>query len=433
MPVKGSAVAREWGTSQDDGRNGYRVSPLTGRGSYTGAGQPVPRSARLASIRQQPRQEAPRQEPPPQPRRRERSPQPEASRPHPRRRAHVAVGDAGWTSHAPEGRGRKPGGGRPDGAGRVGRTGQGAAGARPAAPRRAADVALRIAGAVVAVVLAIASAIGGLFGRLFGGWRNDAVFSRSGHRGHRHGTGYALRSGYGTGRRVHGYGRQPAVRPGVVLRTAAMGAVALTLLSSIFFVDGVGVGTAAEASLLDMPVKDAGQVPVSTPREEWAAGSLPYLYQTDPAWSSTAYAGGTVARNGCGPTCLTMIYIYLTGSTDMTPADMCALADAHGFAPTGATEHAFMTDGAALLGITGAAINPQQASEVESALRAGEPVVCAVRPGDFTPNGHFIILYGIDDAGMASVHDPNSSYRSTQKWDLRRVLNQTAMCWTFSL
>lgn len=282
-------------------------------------------------------------------------------------------------------------------------------------------------------MLAIASAIGGVFGGLFGGWRNDAVFSRSGHRGHRRGTGYALRSRYGVRGNMRGYGLQPAVRPAVVLRTAAVGAVVLTLLSSIFFVDGIGVGTAAEASLLNMPVKAAGQVPVSTPREEWDAGSLPYLYQTDPAWSSKPYAGGTVARNGCGPTCLTMIYVYLTGNTDMTPADMCALADAHGFAPTGATEHAFMTDGAALLGITGTAVNPQQTSEVASALRAGEPVVCAVRPGDFTPNGHFIILYGIDDANMVSVHDPNSSYRSAQKWGLQRVLSQTAVCWTFSL
>ncbi|WP_019239414.1 MULTISPECIES: C39 family peptidase [Enorma] len=282
-------------------------------------------------------------------------------------------------------------------------------------------------------MLAIASAIGGVFGRLFGGWRNDAVFSRSGHRGHRRGTGYTLRSRYGARGSMHSYGLQPAVRPAVVLRTAAVGAVVLTLLSSIFFVDGIGVGTAAEASLLNMPVKAAGQVPVSTPCEEWDAGSLPYLYQTDPAWSSEPYAGGTVARNGCGPTCLAMIYVYLTGNTDMTPADMCALADAHGFAPTGATEHAFMTDGAALLGITGTAVNPQQTSEVASALRAGEPVVCAVRPGDFTPNGHFIILYGIDDANMVSVHDPNSSYRSAQKWGLQRVLSQTAVCWTFSL
>ena len=433
MQAKGSVVAREWGTSQDVARGRRYVNPPTGRGSYTGAGQPVPRSARLASIHAQPGQEAPRQEPPPQSRRREQAPRTETSRPHPRRRTSAPTGTAGPTGRAPADRGRQAANGRPASVGRDGHAGRGAAGTRPAKPRRAADAALRIAGAVVAIVLAIASAIGGVFGRLFGGWRNDAVFSRSGHRGHRRGTGYTLRSRYGARGSMHSYGLQPAVRPAVVLRTAAVGAVVLTLLSSIFFVDGIGVGTAAEASLLNMPVKAAGQVPVSTPCEEWDAGSLPYLYQTDPAWSSEPYAGGTVARNGCGPTCLTMIYVYLTGNTDMTPADMCALADAHGFAPTGATEHAFMTDGAALLGITGTAVNPQQTSEVASALRAGEPVVCAVRPGDFTPNGHFIILYGIDDANMVSVHDPNSSYRSAQKWGLQHVLNQTALCWTFSL
>lgn len=226
---------------------------------------------------------------------------------------------------------------------------------------------------------------------------------------------------------------QPALRIPVVVSCSLVGTGILTLLSTIFFVDGVGLATAAEASLLNIPAKTAAQLPASTPREDWEQGSLPYLYQTDPAWSSKPYAGGTVERNGCGPTCLAMIYIYLTGNTDMDAGDMCAFADEHNFAPTGATEHAFMTDGAALLGITGTAINPNSTSEIISALRAGEPVVCVLNPGYFTTVGHFIILYGIDDSGMVNMHDPNSSYHSAQKWDLKFVLSQAIVCWTFTL
>ena len=57
----------------------------------------------------------------------------------------------------------------------------------------------------------------------------------------------------------------------------------------------------------------------STPVVEWEKGSVPYLYQTDPAWAAEPYAGGTVEENGCGPTCLAMVHIDLTGRKDLDP------------------------------------------------------------------------------------------------------------------
>ena len=44
----------------------------------------------------------------------------------------------------------------------------------------------------------------------------------------------------------------------------------------------------------------------STPRDQWRKGEMPYLYQIDPAWSETDYAGGRFAKTGCGPTALSM-------------------------------------------------------------------------------------------------------------------------------
>ena len=60
---------------------------------------------------------------------------------------------------------------------------------------------------------------------------------------------------------------------------------------------------------------------------------MPHLYQTDPAWANKSYAGGTVRANACGPTSLTMVYIYLTGRTDLDPGAMAAFADENNFAP----------------------------------------------------------------------------------------------------
>ena len=98
---------------------------------------------------------------------------------------------------------------------------------------------------------------------------------------------------------------------------------------------------------------DSTSLMVSTPRSAWKQGSMPYLYQTDPLWSTKPYGGDTVRVNGCGPTCLSMVYIYLTGDTSLDPGQMSAYADQGNYAPTGATEWSFMTRGASGLGIAG--------------------------------------------------------------------------------
>ncbi len=42
-----------------------------------------------------------------------------------------------------------------------------------------------------------------------------------------------------------------------------------------------------------------------------------------------------------------------------------------------------------------------------AALAAGVPLICAMGPGDFTGNGHFIVVTGYDGEGF-SIRDPNS-------------------------
>lgn len=171
-------------------------------------------------------------------------------------------------------------------------------------------------------------------------------------------------------------------------------------------------------------------LPASTPRSEWRQGTMPHLYQVDPAWANQPYAGGTVRANACGPTCLSMVYICLTGRTDMDPANMAAFADQNNFAPTGATEWAFMTRGAGMLGLQSVQIHPTR-KDIEGALAGGRPVICSLYPGDFTSIGHFVVLRSIDADGMVEVFDPNSPFNSARRWSIERILNQTNACWSF--
>ncbi|OUP10885.1 hypothetical protein B5F33_00390 [Collinsella sp. An2] len=254
----------------------------------------------------------------------------------------------------------------------------------------------------------------------------------SGNRNGRARTPGAMR---GRGRSRSGYAPRRQAAPPLSKLGIALRAIVCCLFIAVIGIActavPAGIAPQDEQKLFDMPLLDGTQLMVSTPRSQWKQGELPYLFQTDPLWSEKPYAGGTVRANGCGPTCLTMVYVFLTGDTSIDPAQMCAFADAGNYAPTGSTEWIFMTRGAASLGITGRSIGAS-VSAVSAALEAGQPVICAVRPGDFTSIGHYIVLYGIDERGMVGVHDPNSSLRSAQAWRLDWVLAQTNAVWTYT-
>ena len=209
-----------------------------------------------------------------------------------------------------------------------------------------------------------------------------------------------------------------------------MACLAFVYLGSCASHGSAGLEPTAEEKLLKAPVALGYSFAFSTPRSQWSAGTMPHIYQIDPAWSELPYAGGTIRQNGCGPTCLTMVYIFKTGRTDMTPVDMCALSEAGNYAPTGATEWSFMTSGAWQLGLNGTQLYNDRDSMAQ-ALRSGAPVIAAVRPGTFTNVGHYIVLYGIDDADQIGVYDPNSPSRSARRWGVVEVLNEIEAMWAY--
>lgn len=176
-------------------------------------------------------------------------------------------------------------------------------------------------------------------------------------------------------------------------------------MSSCISHGSAGLEPTAEDKLLKAPVAPGYSFAFSTPRTQWQAGTMPHIYQIDPAWSELPYAGGTIRQNACGPTCLTMVYIYKTGHTDMT-------------------------SGAWQLGLNGTELHNDRDSMTQ-ALRSGAPVIAAVRPGTFTNVGHYIVLYGIDDADQIGVYDPNSASRSARRWGCVEVLNEVEAMWAY--
>lgn len=172
--------------------------------------------------------------------------------------------------------------------------------------------------------------------------------------------------------------------------------------------------------------------PVSTPRAYWKRGEVPLLYQTDNQWAANAYADGTIATHGCGPTCLSMVYVALTGATDKDPSAMAEFSTSQGYIDGGVTSWLLMSEGARKLGLTSQEV-PADIGALRTHLSAGRPVICSMAKGDFTDSGHFIVLSGLSDNGQLIVRDPNSAERTATTWDIQRVMGQCRNMWAFSV
>lgn len=158
--------------------------------------------------------------------------------------------------------------------------------------------------------------------------------------------------------------------------------------------------------------------------------SVPLLMQWDQRWGYRTYAGDLFGLSGCGPTCLSMVAIYLTGNTDMNPAWMAEFATSHGYASAGNGSYwSLFSEGGASLGFNVTEI-PLDKQRIIDNLEVGNPIVAVVGPGDFTTTGHFIILTGYKD-GKIQVNDPNSKKNSQKLWDYDRISGQIKNLWVF--
>jgi hypothetical protein len=61
------------------------------------------------------------------------------------------------------------------------------------------------------------------------------------------------------------------------------------------------------------------------------------------------------------------------------------------------------------------------------------PVICSVKPGDFTYSGHFIVLSAINEDGTIQVRDPNSPDNSDKGWDMDVLFPQIKNLWSYSV
>lgn len=180
--------------------------------------------------------------------------------------------------------------------------------------------------------------------------------------------------------------------------------------------------------VLEYPEK-VGQVFAETVGEV-EGGEVPLLLQYDQRWGYGDYGNSSVAVSGCGPACLSMVITSLTGDDTITPYVVAQYASEQGYYVPGAgTAWTLMSEGAKHFGVIGEEL-PLTKSIMEGVLKEGRPIICSMRPGDFTTTGHFIVITGIKD-GQFTVNDPNSTERSNMLWDYDTLKPQISNLWAF--
>lgn len=173
----------------------------------------------------------------------------------------------------------------------------------------------------------------------------------------------------------------------------------------------------------DLPCSETiGQAP--------AVGEVPLLLQWDERWGYGKYGESIVAVSGCGPTCVAMVASGLTGRNDITPNKVAAYSEENGFLTKDMdTSWDLMTYGCTEFGVTGTMLGLDE-NLMANTLANGCPIICSMGPGDFTENGHFIVITGYEN-GAFTVKDPNSRIRSERSWSYEELKDQIMNMWYY--
>lgn len=164
-----------------------------------------------------------------------------------------------------------------------------------------------------------------------------------------------------------------------------------------------------------------------------ANGNVPFFLQWDERWGYTTYGNDLMGLTGCGPTVLSMVAVYLTGNSSLNPLYVAQYAMDNGYYDyenSSGTFWSLMTTGAEGLGLTVSEIPGENDALIE-ALNAGHPVIAIMGPGDFTSEGHFIVITSYNN-GSVTVNDPNSIIRSEKTWPINDIVAQANGLWEYS-
>lgn len=166
-----------------------------------------------------------------------------------------------------------------------------------------------------------------------------------------------------------------------------------------------------------------GEFSVEVPEKK-----VPLFLQYDEKWGYADYGNELIATTGSGPVCLSMACVYLQKNGKMNPIKVADYAVSKGYLKEdGTTDWKLMTDGAEGLELTSAEV-PLDKKKMQEVLKEGKLLICSMKPGDFTKDSSYILIYKCKD-GLFYLNDPSSAARSDVPWTYKRLSSQIGGMW----
>lgn len=160
--------------------------------------------------------------------------------------------------------------------------------------------------------------------------------------------------------------------------------------------------------------------------------NIPLYYQYDASWGNKIYGNGNIAKNGCAPTCIAMIFTHLKGYK-ITPSDIVDFTGNNYYVPGAGSSWQIFSACADKWDVNCTYIGVSK-NLIISELESGHPVILSMGPGIFTSTGHFIVLTGITENGKVTVNDPNDNSKKNhagKEFSLSQILGQAKGGWKF--
>ena len=158
----------------------------------------------------------------------------------------------------------------------------------------------------------------------------------------------------------------------------------------------------------------------------------PLFIQWDERWGYQSYGQSNIGISGCGPTCMAMVIYSLTRNSDALPGILAQEAMTGGYYIMGTgTAWSFMNECASAYGVIASQFASLEQWELEDRLEDGNMIICAMGPGDFSAQGHFIVIYDYTSDGFC-VNDPFSYTNSSKKWDYATLSSQWQQIWVYA-
>ena len=158
----------------------------------------------------------------------------------------------------------------------------------------------------------------------------------------------------------------------------------------------------------------------------------PLFLQWDKRWGYDAYGKSCIGLCGCGPTALSMVVYSLTRNEEALPGDLAKEAIEKGYYVDGqGTSWLFMRDAAKDWGLQAEA-GWMSEEAMRTVLEEGGLIILSVGAGDFTSEGHFIVIRACDESGFY-VNDPNRRSTSCREaaWTYGELSSQALQMWNY--